>query len=318
MELQLSSATRPTLILAEEETVRLRNSLQPQSTPSLTPAEGQALAAEAAQWLQQGTAQFRQGQFTPALALLKQALQAYQDLADQPQQAKVLMILASVYYRLADYVWAADYGRQCLQLAYTLPDLSLLQQVLGHLGNSYRHLGDLQQALQYMNQSLQVAKDMGDRRAEMRALNNLAMVYRAKGLTRQAATLYEASLLIAQGLEDTVVQLQILQNLGNTYQSLRHYSQAIECYEAFLKLNQGEPNAVVDNCTTRRILTRLTTASLAIQDYDRAILHLQQHLTMACTLGDTRSATALMDELRHCYNALNQVRAFRPLESVSA
>ncbi|NJL46832.1 MAG: tetratricopeptide repeat protein [Leptolyngbyaceae cyanobacterium SM2_5_2] len=149
----------------------------------------------------------------------------------------------------------------------------------------------------------------------MRALNNLAMVYRAKGMARQAATLYEASLLMARDLQDSTVELQILQNLGNTYQALHHYAQAITCYEAFLTVYQSHPSAVVDNRTTRRILTQLTTASLAIQDYNRAIIHLQHHLTIACTLGDTRAATALIDELSHCYTALNQARSFRQPES---
>jgi tetratricopeptide (TPR) repeat protein len=312
MKSQFLPIPPPTLILAaEEETVRIPRPTAAREAIAIAETVRPYLAAEAAQWLKQGLAHFRQGQFTPALALLQQALQGYQRLADQPRSAKVLLILASIYYRLADYLWAADYGRQCLRLAHALQDLPLQQQVLEHLGNSYRHLGDLQQALEYMGQSLHLAKQMNDQPAEMRTLNNLAMVYRAKGLTRQAATLYEASLLMARSLKDVTVQLQILQNLGNTYQTLHHYPQAIECYESFLRLNQGQPSAVVDNYTTRRILTQLTAASLAIHDYNRAIIHLQRHLTIACTLGDTRSTTTLIDDLSHCYAALNQARAFR-------
>lgn len=311
MKSQFSPQPRPTFILpTEEETVRIVRPASPKAPP-VAVADRPQRAMESAQGLKQGLAEFRQGRFTTALTLLQQALQGYQSLADDPHEAKVLLALASICYRLADYLWAADYGRQCLHLAYTLKDLPLQQQVLEHLGNSYRHLGDLQQALEYMGQSLNLAKDLQDAAAEMRALNNLAMVYRAKGLTRQAATLYEASLLMAQNLRDTTVQLQILQNLGNTYQTLRHYAQAIECYEKFLTLNPGGGTAGMDNRTTRRILGQVTAASLAIHDYNRAIVHLQHHLTIACTLGDSRGATALIDELSHCYLALNQVRSFQ-------
>jgi tetratricopeptide (TPR) repeat protein len=310
MKSQFSLAPRPTLILVEEDTVHLPWPALATSA-SAPEADDPHLASKAAQRLKQGKAHFRQGQYASALGLLQQALQTYRHLADQFGEAQVLLAFAGGYYRLADYLWAADYSRQCLKLAHKLKDSALMQQALEYLGNSYRHLGDLEHALKYMGKSLQLAMQMGDRPAEMRALNNLAMVYRAKGLTREAAKLYETSLQMAKDLQDTTVRLQILQNLGNTYQTLQHYTQAITCYENFLSLYQSHPSAVIDNRTTRRILTQLTTASLAIQDYNRAIIHLQHHLTIACTLGDTRAAAALIDELSRCYTALNQVRSFR-------
>lgn len=318
MNAPTSSKPQPTLILApEEETVRIPRPAPYSPVSPVAEADRPQVAVETAQWLKQGQASLRQGQYTQALSLLHQALQGYQSLGNRSQEARVLLLLATVYYRVADYLWAADYGRQCLHLAHGLKDLPLQQQVLEHLGNSYRHLRDLQQALEYMGQSLQLAKELADPAAEMRVLNNLAMVYRAKGLTRQAATLYEASLLMAKERNDTTVQLQILQNLGNTYQTLHHYAQAIDCYEKFLTMIAATPSAVVSNCTTRRILSHLTAASLAIHDYNRAIIHLQHHLSIACALGDTRNTTALIDELSHCYVALNQMRSFQTTEMLS-
>ena len=300
--------SRPTYILVDETTVRVPRD------PSLLAqaeqiAEGyhQCQEAEASQWLKQGLAHLRQGQYTPALALLQQALQSYRNLGDKERQAKVLLTLASLYYRVADYLWAADYGRQCLRLARELGDDDLMQQTLGHLGNSYRHLGNLQRALEYMGQSLTLAKRMGDRPGEMRSLNNLAMIYRAKGLTRQAATLYEASLLMAATLDDKSTKLQILQNLGNTYLTLREYTQAIDCYERFMTVSENCDGAV-DNRTIRRILTQLTLASIAMGDHNRAIVHLQHHLSIACSLGDTKGAAILLDDLKRSYVALSEAR----------
>ncbi|MBW4481458.1 MAG: tetratricopeptide repeat protein [Tildeniella torsiva UHER 1998/13D] len=299
---------RPTYILADETTVRVPRD------PSLLAqaeriAEGyhQCQAAEASQWLKQGLAHLRQGQYTPALSLLQQALQSYRNLGDKERQAKVLLTLASLYYRVADYLWAADYGRQCLRIARELGDDALMQQTLGHLGNSYRHLGNLQRALEYMGQSLTLAKKIGDRPGEMRSLNNLAMIYRAKGLTRQAATLYEASLMMATSLGDRTTKLQILQNLGNTYLTLREYPQAIDCYERFLTVSESGEGAT-DNRTNRRILTQLTQASIAMGDHNRAIVHLQHHLSIACALGDTKGAAVLLDDLKRSYVALSEAR----------
>ncbi|PSN11667.1 hypothetical protein C7293_23410 [filamentous cyanobacterium CCT1] len=299
---------RPTYILADEATVRI-----PRDPSLLAQAERiaqgyqQCQAAEASQWLKQGLAHLRKGQYTPALALLQQALQSYRNLDDKARQAKVLLTLAHLYYRVADYLWAADYGRQCLRVARELGDDALMQQTLGHLGNSYRHLGNLQRALEYMGQSLTIAKKIGDRPGEMRSLNNLAMVYRAKGLTRQAATLYEASLMMATSLGDRATKLQILQNLGNTYLTLREFAQAIDCYEQFLTLHENGEGAV-DNRTTRRVLTQLTLASIAMGDHNRAIVHLQHHLSIACALGDTKGAANLIDDLKRSYVALSEAR----------
>ncbi|MFM7470203.1 MAG: tetratricopeptide repeat protein, partial [Nodosilinea sp.] len=183
--------------------------------------------------------------------------------------------------------------------------------------NSYRHLGDLSQALDHMQQSLDLAYQIKDQPATMRALNNLAMVYRARGENHQAAQLYQASLEIAQETNQVTVELYVLQNLGNTYRSLQHYSQAIKCYEGFLKLHQESnqksnwASGVVDNHTIRRILNHLITLTLAVHDYNRAIVHLQHHLTIACALGDNRCAATLVDKLHQCYAALNQARGFR-------
>ncbi|MBE9156652.1 tetratricopeptide repeat protein [Nodosilinea sp. LEGE 06152] len=307
---------RPTYILADEATVRI-----PRDPSLLAQAERiaqgyhQCQAAEASQWLKQGLAHLRKGQYTPALALLQQALQSYRNLGDKERQAKVLLTLAHLYYRVADYLWAADYGRQCLRVARELGDDDLMQQILGHLGNSYRHLGNLQRALEYMGQSLTIAKKIGDRPGEMRSLNNLAMVYRAKGLTRQAATLYEASLMMATTLGDSgtdrcanrTTKLQILQNLGNTYLTLREYAQAVNCYERLLSVSENGEGKL-DTRTTRRVLTQLTLASIAMGDHNRAIVHLQHHLSIACALGDTKGAASLIDDLKRSYVALSEAR----------
>lgn len=304
-----SPQLRPTLLLTDEPTVGTSTTSSLLAEAQLAASHyNQNRAATAAYWVRQGLAQFQQGRYTSALALLHQALRSYRNLSDQEREGKVLLILAGFYYRGADYLWAVDYGRQCLQVAHALADTELMQQALDHLGNSYRHLGDLQKALGYMNRSLQLAKQRDDRPGEMRSLNNLAMVYRAKGLTRQAATLYEASLLMAQSLREETVQLQILQNLGNTYQTLRAYKQAIKCYETFLALSQEGHRGGTDNNVTRRVLTQLTLASIALQDHSRAIVYLQQHLTIACALGDTRATATLIDSLKSSYTALNHSR----------
>jgi tetratricopeptide (TPR) repeat protein len=264
------------------------------------------LAEEAAQRLKQGISHLQQGQYTTALAVLKQSLKNYRSLGDQRREAKVLLVISSLYYKVADYLWTADYGLQALNAAQSAEYLPLVQQSLEHLGNSYRHLGDVQKALDYMAQSLQLAKELDDPYAEMRSLNNLAMIYRAKGLARQAATLYEASLQMAEQLNESTVMLQVLQNLGNTYQSLQAYSQAIVYYEKFLALSQNGAITSVDNNVVRRTLTHLTNASLATRDYTRAIIHLRHHLTIAHDYGDHRSEDALFRQLDSCYSALRR------------
>ncbi|MBE9139395.1 tetratricopeptide repeat protein [Nodosilinea sp. LEGE 07088] len=299
---------RSTYILADEATVRLpRDPSLLEQAERIAEGYHHCQVAEASLWLKQGLAHLQQGQYTPALSLLQQALQIYRNLGDKRRQAKVLLTLASLYYRVADYLWAADYGRQCLRVAHDLKDDALIQQTLGHLGNSYRHLGNLQRALEYMSQSLTIAKKMGDRPGEMRSLNNLAMIYRAKGLTHQAATLYEASLMMAVTLGDQATQFQLLQNLGNTYFTLKEYGQAIDCYERFLALSKNSP-IETDQRTNRRILTQLTLVSITMGDHSRAIVYLQHHLSIACALGDTKGAATLLDDLKRSYEALGEAR----------
>ena len=149
----------------------------------------QFLAAEAPQWLRQGLAHLRQGQYNSALALLQQALEAYRSLADQEREAKVLLILATLYYRVADYLWATDYGRQCLKVAQTIQHTELTQRSLEHLGNSYRHLKRLYK--KPWNTWAKVwpwPKPLEIATARCGPSTTWLWSYRAKGLSRQAAT----------------------------------------------------------------------------------------------------------------------------------
>ncbi|MFM7220301.1 MAG: tetratricopeptide repeat protein [Nodosilinea sp.] len=309
------AALRPTFILTNPSQLATSPEVTMAAGEQLSPLDQRYLGQDAEQWLQQGLSYFQEGRFTPALALIQQSLQAYKRLNDRPLVARVLLTQAVMHYRLGDYLCAVDYGAQCLVVAQDLGNLPLVQELLDHLGNSYRHQGNLSQAMEYMNRSLTLARQLQDQYAEVRALNNLAMVYRARGENHQAAAIYQASLAIAQEFEDLTIQMQILQNLGNTYKSLQHYSQAIRCYEAFLDLHQRQAPEVLDHNTLRRILTHLTTVTLAVHDYSRAIIHLQHHLTIVCALGDSRCTSSLLDTLRQCYTALNRVRSFQlPME----
>ena len=191
-------------------------------------------------------------------------------------------------------------------MARAIHHTELTQRALEHLGNSYRHLGDNTKALEYMGKSLTLAKRCGDRHGEMRSLNNLAMVYRAKGLSRQAATLYEAALILAEKLADTQVLLQVLQNLGNTYLSLQDYTAGINCFETFLTHSQDGQQGAVDNHTLRRILQQLTTASLELKQYAKAIKYLKRHLILAQKFGDTSSQAAIMADLKAVYRVTLQ------------
>lgn len=277
--------------------------------PALSTGQRACLLAEAHQWLKQGIAQYRQGQYTPALAILQQALQAYRSLGHHSGEGKVLLTLASLYYQLADYLWSMDYARQSLAVARRIPDRHLSQQALSYLGNSYRHLGELKKALEAMAQSLATARELGDLAAEMRSLNNLALIYRLQGNTTQAAQLYDASLSLAISLGDLWVQAQVLQNLGNTYLAQGNPRRAIDCYDRLLQL--GGPSAqslrplpATDRRLRLRVLRNLISACLSIEDDARAVGYLHRCLVEVRQLGDSRSEAEILASLASSYQAM--------------
>ncbi|HEY9738309.1 MAG TPA: tetratricopeptide repeat protein, partial [Trichocoleus sp.] len=233
------------------------------SSQQLSNEQRKCLVAEAHQWLKQGIAQYRQGQYTPALAILQQALQAYRSLAHHSGEGKVLLTLASLYYQLADYLWSMDYARQSLTIAYRLQDRHLAQQASSYLGNSYRHLGDPKKALDAMGQSLALARELSDVPAEMRSLNNLAIIHRMEGNPARAAELYTASLALAQRLNDLATQEQVLRNLGNTYQAMGNFYRTIEYYDQLLQIVSRRFDtapATLDLRTMLRVLRNLISA----------------------------------------------------------
>jgi tetratricopeptide (TPR) repeat protein len=277
--------------------------------PALSSGQRTCLLAEAHQWLKQGIAQYRQGQYTPALAILQQALQAYRSLGHHSGEGKVLLTLASLYYQLADYLWSMDYARQSLAVARRISDRHLSQQALSYLGNSYRHLGELQKALEAMAQSLAAARELGDSAAEMRSLNNLALIYRLQGHTAQAAQLYDASLSLAISLGELWVQAQVLQNLGNTYLAQGNPRRAIDCYDRLLRLGArstpaAQPLPATDRRLRLRVLRNLISACLSIEDYGRAVGYLHTCLGEVRQLGDSRSEAEILANLASSYQAM--------------
>lgn len=297
--------------LSPHEQVTLVPTDPASTAQALSPEQRRCLAAEAYQWLKQGIAQYRQGQYTPALALLQQALQTYRSLAHPSGEAKVLLTLASLYYQLADYLWSLDYARQSLAIARKIRDRSLTQQALSYLGNSYRHLKDLDKALAYTQQSLQAARALAKPAAEMRCLNNLAMIYRLQGEHQQAAELYEAGLLIAESLNDRITLEQLLRNLGNTYHTLGNHAKTTQYYQRLITLvsnahQRGMPSSV-DTDLLRRILGTLTKICRVTGNEAQAIRYLHQHLELARELRDIRSEEQILEQLAQSYEVVDQV-----------
>ncbi|MFB2769557.1 CHAT domain-containing protein [Pelatocladus sp. BLCC-F211] len=161
---------------------------------------------------------YEAGNYTLAIKILQQAIEAFQTNGDQLGQAMALSNLALVVKQLGQIQNSYNYILKSLDILKTNKNSQLLAQTLEIQGNLLLELGKTQEALDSWQPAAKIYTQLGDEVGKIRSLINLAQAEQTLGLYRQARTNLQELVKSVQKQPDSVMKITLLRSLGDVLQ----------------------------------------------------------------------------------------------------
>ncbi len=276
--------------------------------------EGNALASL-------GRAHFAFRSYAKAIEYSEQSLAIARAIKEQPLELAVLRRLGLIYSLTGNHPKAISTVEQTL--AIHRKSNNRIEEVLslGDLGFVYLRAGDAAKAIEVQEKGVQLAQALKDDSLIFHARGNLEETYSVlrgsafglwqQGIQQEQANQFEAAiqswekaLQIYRVIQSRSQELpmgrfsavDILERLGNTYRSLGNYSKAMEYGERLL--------AITDASTTASDTRGVVYTNLALSNYSKALLQIEQRLAIAQKKRDTLEEADALSDLGNLYSEL--------------
>jgi LuxR family transcriptional regulator, maltose regulon positive regulatory protein len=162
-----------------------------------------------------GSLAIYQGNAEQGLQLLNQAIDGFNQFADEPVLARALMRRSNAYHMVGDYQKAMMDSDQALVIARSNPALrSIEAEVLRTQGSILYKQGNLKEALTWQLRSLETFHALGDQQNESVLSMETGLVYQALGDYRAAERSYNQALEHWRTTGNSHWQAMVLNNLG--------------------------------------------------------------------------------------------------------
>ncbi|WP_315789053.1 CHAT domain-containing protein [Fischerella sp. JS2] len=168
--------------------------------------------------VEQGQKLYEAGDYTQAVKILQQAIEAFQASGDQLGQAMAFSNLALVVKQLGQIQTSYNYITKSLEILQTHRNLQVLAQTLEIQGSLLLELGKTQQALDSWKQAVRIYTQLGNEVGRVRSSINLAQAEQTLGLYRQAQTNLEQLVDYVVKQPDSVIKITLLRSLGDVLQ----------------------------------------------------------------------------------------------------
>ncbi|PMB04817.1 hypothetical protein CI592_12820, partial [Fischerella thermalis CCMEE 5328] len=192
----------------------------------LTQAKSNSNQLNAQSLVAQGQKLYEAGDYTQAVEILQQAIEAFQASGDQLGQAMALGNLALVVKQLGQIQASYNYITKSLEIlqanrnveTQNFASLQVLAQTLEIQGSLLLELGRTQQALDSWKQAVRIYTQLGDEVGRIRSSINLAQAEQTLGLYRQAQRNLEQLVDSVDKQPDSVIKITLLRSLGDVLQ----------------------------------------------------------------------------------------------------
>ncbi|BAZ67032.1 MAG: CHAT domain-containing protein [Pelatocladus maniniholoensis HA4357-MV3] len=161
---------------------------------------------------------YENGNYTLAVEILQQAIEAFQASGDQLEQAMALSNLALVVKQLGQIQTSYSYITKSLEILKINRNPQLLAQSLEIQGNLLLELGKTQEASDTWQQAAKIYTQLGDEVGKIRSLINLAQAEQTLGLYLQARTNLQEVVKSVDKQPDSVMKITLLRSLGDVLQ----------------------------------------------------------------------------------------------------
>ncbi len=257
-----------------------------------------------------------QGRYSEGLALVQQALAAYDAPADADELppdrrghllARLLAIRASFLSTTGRSAEAIPLLASCLAYFQRVGDLEQTMACQNKLGRSYGFVSQPEQAERHFRAYLAAARDLGDRRQIANALNNLATVVTTLGRSQEAEGLLRESLALRRTLDDEPGLSSTLINLAVALYNQGRYAEEkpllAEAIEISRRINQPRNLAGA--------LGNLGTILLREEQYEAALKLFQQGLEIHRNTGYRYGMAIALDNVGTAHYHLNNEQEAR-------
>ncbi len=161
---------------------------------------------------------YEAGNYTLAIKILQQAIEAFQTSGDQLGQAMGLSNLALVVKQLGQIQNSHSYILKSLEILKNNRNPQLLAQTLEIQGNLLLELGKTQEASNSWQQAAKIYTQLGDEVGKVRSLINLAQAEQTLGLYLQAQKNLQELVKSVEKQPDSEMKITLLRSLGNVLQ----------------------------------------------------------------------------------------------------
>ncbi len=190
-----------------------------------------ATSPTTSQLVQQGIAQYREGNVLEAIASWQAALTVYQNTKNLTNAAIVGEKLAIAYQQIGQFERAIAHWQAAIANYRTAGDLLKVERLLVEQAQTYSRLGQNKEAIALLcgasepnekclpseGSALQLARKLNDFQGEAAALGSLGEAYRLKGEQDKAIETLETSFKITQEHNLPAYRSSVLDSLGNAY-----------------------------------------------------------------------------------------------------
>ncbi|MEK6324073.1 MAG: tetratricopeptide repeat protein [Acidobacteriota bacterium] len=232
----------------------------------------------------------RQGNFSEALSLLRQAL-SFCEMDREPERvtlAAILNNLAQLHLSLGDYKQAYNLQLRALSVRRSIfgprhPDVGT---TLDNLGKTLQTLGEYEEAIANHREALAILEEtLGPKNIDVATcLTNLGLACHAKGQCATAIPLYERALDIFESILGSAHPFvgTVLNNLGGANHEMKNYREAMALYSRAIEINERITGS--NHSSISIALDNMAAVQLEVKNFDEALRLERRALEVAETM----------------------------------
>ena len=246
--------------------------------------------------------EWNQESFDRALSQYAHALEYWEGLNEQYNQAMALLSIAELYYLSGKNREALDYYNRAIAPSQNSQQKRAEIEALNGMGAASIELGNIADARQHGNLALDLSQNAGDIPGEAMALNNIGLAHYLAGELQEAIGYFERSLTMGRMDADPRSQAQALIYLGYAYQDFGDLQKASSHYSGALTFWK----AINDRRQEGFTLTAIGNIYSFRNEKQEALKHHRQAADIFQQMGDPNGEAAALNGLGYVYSDLGE------------
>lgn len=237
-----------------------------------------------------------------AIKKYEQALNAWETVGDQREQAGAYRAIADIYDILGESQQALNCYQKARQISQSINDFESEGEDLNGIGYAHLTLSKNHKAWEVCLRALELNQCSGNRRAEAQSLNNLGEILYDVGKRQDALKYYQQAIAIWRDLADERGQAQTLLNFGYTYSDLGEPGKALDFDQQAL----DSWKAVKSNRGQALTLTAIGRVKSRLGESQEAIRFFNQAMQLARLVGDQTEEARILNGLGYVQESLGE------------